>query len=357
MRIGCSGQVAGRSGIGVLQEHLYAYLADAGHELVFSKPRDVGTSPADRMRGLTRGFRPARGPVDVYLSTVPPLPSGIHAPLLTVVHDLRWVRTRSKIGATYRAWDLHRTVRRSDALVCVSENTRRDLIEFDPKASDKAIVRPLGPGLVPEGSFQQSNSGLVMLVGSATHKRNELAAAALALAPPPWARGVIGVGVSEQVRLTLSRVLPCEWFQNVSDAEMLALYQRAEYFLMLGTDEGFGLPFIEALAAGCQVIATDHLLLREVVGAAGRLITSGNPAEVGRQLPSAPTVPAGMRADHAKQFSWKVFGEGCEADLLRVAEDSGRIRRGDGGRRFRGCNDQSASAMKCGWRSGVNLYA
>ena len=97
-----------------------------------------------------------------------------------------------------------------------------------------------------------------MLVGSAAHKRNELAAAALALARPPWVRGIIGVGVSEQVRETLSTVLPCEWFQSVSDAEMLALYQRAEFFLMLGTDEGFGLPFVEALAAGCQVIATDH---------------------------------------------------------------------------------------------------
>ena len=322
MRVGCSGPVGERSGIGVVQKQLYAYLAEAGHELVFSKPRDVGTSPAARIRGLTRGLRPARGPVDVYLSAVPPLPCGVRAPLLTVVHDLRWPRTRSKFGATYRAWDLRRTVRQSDALLCVSENTCRELIEFDPRASGKAIVQRLGPGLVPAGSFQQNNSGLVMLVGSAVHKRNELTAAALALARPPWVHGVIGVGVSEQVRGALSKVLPCEWFQSVSDEKMLELYQRAEYFLMLGTDEGFGLPFVEALAAGCQVIATDHLLAREVVGGAGLLVTAGDPAEVGNQLQSPPSIPAELRADHAKHFSWKAFGQVCEAELVRIAEGS-----------------------------------
>lgn len=322
MRIGCSGSGRERSGIGVLQNLLYAYLTEAGHELVLSETRDIGTSLVARMRGLTRGLRPARGPVDVYLSTVPPLPCGVRAPLLTVVHDLRWLRTRSKTGATYRAWDLHRTVRHSDALLCVSENTRRELIDFDPRASGKATVQCLGSGQIPEGSFRESNSGLVMLVGNAAHKRNELAAAALAFARPPWVHGVIGVGVSEQVRETLSKVFPCEWFQNVSDAEMLALYQRAEFFLMLGTDEGFGLPFVEALAAGCQVIATDHLLAREVVGAAGLLVTAGDPAEVGKQLLSPPLVPAEVRADHAKHFSWKAFGEACEAELLRIAVGS-----------------------------------
>lgn len=320
MRIGCSGPVAERTGIGVVQKHLYAYLTEAGHQLIFSKRRDVGLSPAARMRGVARGLRPAGGPVDVYLSVVPPLPCGVRAPLLTVVHDLRWRRTRSKLGATYRAWDLRRTVRHSDALLCVSENTHRDLVEFDSRACGKALVQRLGPGLVPPGSFQQNDTGLVMMVGSAVHKRNELAAAALALARPPWVRGVIGVGVSEQVRATLANVFSCEWFHSVSEQEMLELYRRAEFFLMLGTDEGFGLPFIEALSAGCQVIATDHALAREVIGGAGLLVTAGDPKEVGKQLLSPPSIPAGLRADHAKRFSWGVFGQLCEAELVRMAQ-------------------------------------
>jgi glycosyltransferase involved in cell wall biosynthesis len=320
MRIGCSGPVSERCGIGVVQKHLYTYLADAGHDLVFSEPRDVGTSPTAKIRGLARGFTPARGPVDVYLSAVPPVPWRVEAPLLAVVHDLRWLRTRSMAGASYRAWDLRRTVTHSAALLCVSENTRRELIEFDPRASGKATVQRPGTGQIPEGSFEQSNSGLMMLVGSAPHKGNELAAAALAFARPPWVRGVIGIGVSHQVRAKLSNLFACEWFHDVSDAEMVELYQRAEFFMMLGTNEGFGIPFVEALAAGCQVIATDHSLAREVVGAAGVLISPGNPVEVSRQLRFPPSVSAEVRADRAKDFSWKAFGEAYETELLRVAQ-------------------------------------
>lgn len=318
MRIGCSGPVGEHSGIGVVQKHLYAYLAGAGHELVFSEPRDVGISLPARMRGLATGLRPAPGPVDVYLSAVPPLPCGVRAPLLAVVHDLRWARTRSKIGATYRAWDLHRTVRHSDSLLCVSENTRRELVAFDRRAGATALVQQLGPGQIPDRAFRQSDSGLVMLIGDAPHKANELAATALARARPPWVRGVIGVGVSERARRTLSTSLPCEWFRDVSDSEMFALYRRAEYFMMLGTDEGFGLPFIEALAAGCQIIATDHPLAREVVGAAGVLVTSGSAAQIAQQLTNPPAIPATVRAEHVKRFSWRAFGEACENELIDI---------------------------------------
>jgi glycosyltransferase involved in cell wall biosynthesis len=323
MRIGCSGAVSERSGIGTVQKHLYAYLADAGHKLQFSKPRDMGMAPFGKVRGLARGFRPASGPIDVYLSVIPPLPFLIRAPVLTVVHDLRWLRTRSTIGAAYRAWDLRRTVRQSAALVCVSENTRRDLVEFQEDASSKAITQWLGTGLVPDGSFSEHSSGLLMLVGGAAHKRNELAAAALAAARPSWVHGIIGVGVSEHVRDTLSEVFRCEWFDRVSDTEMLFLYRRAEFLVMLGTDEGFGLPFVEAIAAGCQVIATDHPLAREIIGDAGLLLRAGDAGLVGEQLISPPAVPAQRRACHAARFSWEAFGATCEAELVKIAKGDG----------------------------------
>ena len=318
VRIGCSGQVSERSGIGVVQKHLYEYLIQAGHELVFSEARDVGTSPLAKTRGLARGFRPAGGPIDVYLSAVPPLPVGVRAPMLTIVHDLRWRRTRSKAGAAYRAWDLHRTVRRSQALLCISESTRRSLVEFDVRAVPKASVQLLGAGQTPENSFEDSHTGILMLVGGAAHKCNEFAAEVLAAARPPWVRGIVGVGVGDQVRQTLSAVFTCEWFDQITDAEMVGLYQRSEFFLMLGVDEGFGLPFVEALASGCQVIATDHPLAREVLGDAGVLIPRGCSAETAGRLLRPPFVPAGVRAERANAFSWRSFGEAYEAALTRI---------------------------------------
>lgn len=323
MKIGCSGQVSERSGIGVVQKHLYDYLVRAGHDLVESDPRDVGTSSVDQVHGLMRGFRPAKGAFDVYLSAVPPVPFGVRAPLLTLVHDLRWLRTRSKLGAAYRAWDLRRAVTHSDALICVSNTTLRSLHEFDARATGKSASSLLGTGLVPEDSFADSKSGVLMLVGGATHKRNEDAADALVAARPSWVKGIVGVGVSAAVQQALASVFPCEWYSNISDAELLTLYQRAEFYLMLGTEEGFGLPFVEALAAGCQVIATDHPLAREVVGEAGILLAPGGPAEIADQLCARPNVSAAIRRKHSQSYCWTKFGAEVERVLMQIVDTSG----------------------------------
>ncbi|MCV7047104.1 glycosyltransferase [Mycobacterium frederiksbergense] len=204
--------------------------------------------------------------------------------------------------------------------MCISDSTRRSLIEFDARASKISIAQLLGAGLVPDGSFKESRTGLLIMIGGAAHKRNEDAAAALRVARPPWVTGILGVGVSAEVRDTLSDVFPCEWFQNISDDELLNLYHRAEFYLMLGTDEGFGLPFVEALAAGCQVIATDHPLAREIVGDAGHLIAPGGVAEVASQLRYPPAIPSALRAAQADRFSWKKFGEAVEVTLFEIAE-------------------------------------
>ena len=54
----------------------------------------------------------------------------------------------------------------------------------------------------------------------------------------------------------------------LSPAELAAVYRRAALVLVPSDAEGFGLPVIEALAAGTPVLASDLPVLREVGGAA-----------------------------------------------------------------------------------------
>jgi glycosyltransferase involved in cell wall biosynthesis len=54
----------------------------------------------------------------------------------------------------------------------------------------------------------------------------------------------------------------------LSRAELAALYGRAALVLVPSEREGFGLPVLEALAAGAAVVASEIPFLREVAGSA-----------------------------------------------------------------------------------------
>ncbi len=56
-----------------------------------------------------------------------------------------------------------------------------------------------------------------------------------------------------------------KYLQGVSDTELAALYRRAWIFASPSTYEGFGLPYLEALASGTPVVATANPGSREVL--------------------------------------------------------------------------------------------
>ena len=58
------------------------------------------------------------------------------------------------------------------------------------------------------------------------------------------------------------------------ETELAKLYQASDVFLLPSQSEGFGMPLLEAQAAGLPIIATDNSAIPEVVGAAGLLINA-----------------------------------------------------------------------------------
>lgn len=113
----------------------------------------------------------------------------------------------------------------------------------------------------------------------------------------------------------------------VPEAELVDLYERAAVFYFPTRHEGFGLPILEAMAAGCAVVTTDVYAVPEVVGDAGILC---DPDDVDDHLHGIQSLleegdrrrrVAGAARERAKQFTWERAAAETEAVYRSVVPE------------------------------------
>lgn len=99
--------------------------------------------------------------------------------------------------------------------------------------------------------------------------------------------------------------------ERIPDNEILKLYQQAFAFIFPSSFEGFGLPIVEAMAAGCPVITASTHACGEVAGAAAITVkprdTKALTAAM-RSLCEQPEKRISLRDQgllRAKDFSWE----------------------------------------------------
>lgn len=97
----------------------------------------------------------------------------------------------------------------------------------------------------------------------------------------------------------------------VSDDEKRALYQSTDLFVFPSLYEGFGLPPLEAMAAGAPVVASNRSSIPEVVGDAGLLIDPIDVEAMANAITRALDDP-GLREElrrrgleRASEFAWE----------------------------------------------------
>jgi mannosyltransferase len=213
---------------------------------------------------------------------------------------------------------------RADGIICISEHTRRDLLRFYPttrRKPQKVIYldvderfRPLGE----EGRYpvvaNPSEQRTILFVGDRkqAYKNFELAVQAVG-SLPGFRLAVVGsqpLSLAETAFVKRHLGDRCRVYPPLDTPGLNQIYNRAFCLLYPSLYEGFGLPVLEAMRAGCPVITTGRASIPEVGGNAAfclkEISIAGIVAAV-KQLED-PSVRATMIINgfsQARRFSWQ----------------------------------------------------
>jgi len=180
-----------------------------------------------------------------------------------------------------------RAVRRADLVICISENTRKDLIDLTGIDHDKTVVIHLGVDHMqnlPLETPANSSRPFLLYVGLRdTYKNFERVLKAYAKSPELKSHFDLvcfGGGALSQKEKNLITKLKIPDNKIImtggADSVLAGLYRRASAFLYPSLYEGFGIPPLEAMVHGCPVISSQSSSLPEVLGGAAEYFNPGD---------------------------------------------------------------------------------
>lgn len=301
------------AGIGRYARQLLAALADRSDDIRYRLFSLTGGSVSSRLPPLDGRFRHrsypvsdrimnavwqrARVPVPVQLLTgrvdvfhspdftLPPLAG---RPSVLTIHDLAFRTVPECAFPSLRAYleqVVPRNARRATRVIAVSEQTRRDVVEYLEVPADQVttILEGVGPEFRPAeqplvaraeaaalgidrpyllavGTLEPRKNYVRLLEAYARLRERGVEQLMVIAGRPGWLyepilRRIDELSLGNYVRLV-----------QPDDRVLVALYQAADVFVFPSLYEGFGIPPLEALACGTPVACSATSSLPEVVG-------------------------------------------------------------------------------------------
>ena len=324
--------------------HVNGYLAGGPRPGVIGWRLPAFPEPARRMLArvnqlLARAWLSRNGADivhETYYSFIRTATTGL--PTVLTVFDMIHEKFPDYAPRTKRIAGMKRAaIDRADHLLCISENTRRDLLDiYAIEPSRTSVVRP-GFSLQPRGAaeaprsvadpyilyvgkrggYKDFDTLLRAYAGSAALSRNFLL---VCFGDSRLSAGELGL--MSRLGIARHRVLHV----TGDDRQLAGCYRHAALFVYPSRYEGFGMPPLEAMSLDCPVVCSNAASLPEVVGEAALMFDAGDAEALRVAMESvldSPALAAQLRQkgrQRVTEFSWDACARQTRAIYASVLQ-------------------------------------
>ena len=279
----------------------------------------------------------AKDNIHVFWSPRHHLPLMLKVPSVVTIHDLVWKKhpeTMTRGGAMLERLLMPPSIRKADAIICVSAATMNDLRDLAPDAAEKCRVILEAACQVPEDlDYAPTPKPFYLFVGTQEPRKN------LATCLRAWKQSQLadqgyefiiagGTGWKTNLpkeidRLGLNQSVRC---MTPDKDQIRELYSRCFAVVLPSIYEGFGLPLVEAMAFGKPLITSNVSSMPEVAGDAAVLVDPYSKADLADAFIRLAEDPhlyhtlAEAASRRATLFSWDTAALETGNLLRKVAE-------------------------------------
>jgi glycosyltransferase involved in cell wall biosynthesis len=175
---------------------------------------------------------------------------------------------------------------RSDQVICISNYTKKELLNLCPESKGVTSVAYNGYNELNYRKYNSNDEPYIFSISSSRFKHKNLKGLIKAYSyyflnnENPLHLHLTGVDSIDEFNLPIDIANHITLYGYLSDEELFHQFSNAKIFLFLSMIEGFGFPPLESMSLGVPVISSNKTSLIEVVGNAGVLVNPGDIQEV-----------------------------------------------------------------------------